>query len=845
MTPLPIDSVIASLIEALCHDCCVVLKAPAGAGKTTRVPAALIDHGLARQGKVLVLQPRRLAARSVAKRIADERGGRVGDEIGYHIRFDRQFDRQTRLIVMTEGVLVRQLQDDPFLEGVAAVVLDEFHERHLETDLALAMVRRVQQTVRPDLKLLVMSATLAAEPIAQYLGNCPVVESQGSLFPVDIRYQEVSADRPISIPVVRGVETLLRETAGDILVFLPGTREIRQTHDEMQSLAARESLLILPLFGDLPMAEQDRVFASSPHRKVVLATNVAETSITIPGITGVVDSGMARILEFDPTLGLNRLELKSISRAAADQRAGRAGRTEPGICLRLWPEAAHRHRPERETAEIHRVELSGVLLQLLNWGESDFTSFPWFEAPDAAAIAQAHALLRRLGACDAAGITSLGRQLVQMPLEPRLARLIMEGARAGQLERATLIAALLSERDPFQRGDRPGRAHHTSRSDILDQVDALLEFSRSRRTQFDLGTLNRQSTEFVLRAAEQLQRQVRDRIPESAVASRSGNLSDDDALLKAILAAFPDRLVRRREPGGRRGVMVGGRGVRLHDQSAVAEGELFVCVEADAGGTETLVRKASLVERDWLSGDNLETRVDVEFDSETQRVQARRRVDWDGLTLEESPAALPDEAQVAEVLAHAALAAWDRVFPVDNAELQGFLARIDCLSKWMPDQPLPIFDDSALRELLPDICLGKRSFAELLKGDWLGLVRSRLTPQQIQIIEREAPERIAVPSGSRLPIVYEADRPPVLAVRIQEIFGWKATPRIAGGRVPLLLHLLAPNHRPQQITDDLTSFWNNAYPIIRGELRRRYPRHAWPDDPWNAQAERRPKPKNG
>ncbi|MBS0201557.1 MAG: ATP-dependent RNA helicase [Planctomycetes bacterium] len=626
LSPLPIDSVIEPLIAALRANCCAVLKAPAGAGKTTRVPPALIDYGLAEQGKVIVVQPRRLAARTVASRIASERGGRLGDEVGYHIRFDRQFHRQTRLIVVTEGVLIRQLQEDPFLDGVAAVVLDEFHERHLDTDLSLAMVRRVQQTVRPDLKLLVMSATLAAEPISNYLDNCPILESAGSLYPVDIQYQEVSTMSPIATHVVRGVEALLKSSTGDLLVFLPGAREIRQTQVELRNLEECENLQVLPLFGDLPAADQDRVFATSPQRKVVLATNVAETSITIPGITGVIDSGLARILEFDPNLGLNHLELKPISRAAADQRAGRAGRTAPGICLRLWAEAAHRHRPERETAEIHRVDLSGVLLQLLKWGESEFTSFPWFDKPDPIAITSGHALLRRLGACDIEGITPLGRQLVEMPLEPRLARLVVDGALAGQLERATLIAALLSERDPFQRGDRPARASHQSRSDILDQVDALLEFAHTRRTQFDLGTLNRNAAEFVMRAAEQLQRQVRDRMQVTSHVPDPTNVVDDVPLLKAILAAFPDRLVRRREPGGRRGIMVGGRGVRLADQSAVSDAELFVCVEADAGGADTLVRKASLVERDWLSGGNLDTRVDVEFEAETGRVQARRRV---------------------------------------------------------------------------------------------------------------------------------------------------------------------------------------------------------------------------
>jgi len=552
--PLPIDSILPRLIDIVRASSCVVLRAPAGAGKTTRVPPALIDHCFPGGGQVLVLQPRRVAARAVARRMADERGGRIGDEVGYHIRFDRKVGRATRLIVLTEGLLVRRLQHDPFLEGVAAVVFDEFHERHLDTDLGLAMCRRVQQTVRPDLKLVVMSATLAAEPIAKYLGDCPVLECDVPRFPVELRYQPASSTMPLAAQVARGVEQLCieqhgAEVAGDVLVFLPGVREIRQAQQELRTgdaswrmLPASEPTLaasptILPLYGELPAEEQDRVFAPCTGRKIVLATNVAETSITIPGIAAVVDSGVARVLEFDPRTGLNRLELKPISKAAADQRAGRAGRTGPGVCLRLWPEAAHRHRPDSEIAEIHRVDLSAVVLQLLDWGETNVAQFPWFESPSPTALDQAQKLLLRLGACDVslpvgwtprpsvstgtdeasilragtsfqiAIITDAGRQMARLPLSPRLARLMIEGAAAGQLPRAALLAALLAERDPFQRTDRSGPSKHRSRSDLLDRADALAEFTRTGRTDFDLGILNRGAAEFLCRAAQQLERE--------------------------------------------------------------------------------------------------------------------------------------------------------------------------------------------------------------------------------------------------------------------------------------------------------------------------------------------------
>ena len=865
MLPLPIDSILPRLIDIVRTSPCVVLRAPAGAGKTTRVPPALIDHCFPEGGQVLVLQPRRVAARAVARRMAEERGGRVGDEVGYHIRFDRKVGRATRIIVLTEGMLVRRLQHDPYLDGVVAVVFDEFHERHLDTDLGLAMCRRVQQTVRPDLRLVVMSATLAAEPIAKYLGDCPVLECDVPRFPVELRYQPASTPMPLAAQAARGVEQLCieqhgAEVAGDVLVFLPGVREIRWAQQELNDFARRDSATILPLYGELPAEEQDRVFAQCAGRKIVLATNVAETSITIPGIAAVVDAGVARVLEFDPRTGLNRLELKPISKAAADQRAGRAGRTGPGVCLRLWPEAAHRHRPDSEIAEIHRVDLSAVVLQLLDWGETDVAQFPWFESPSTAALDQAQKLLLRLGACDARGITAAGRQMAHLPLSPRLARLMIEGAAAGQLPRAALLAALLAERDPFQRTDRSGPARHRSHSDLLDRADALAEFARSGRTDFDLGTLNRGAAEFLCRSAQQLERELQssphapreesrahgDARGNSAVLTRSvratlsSHPSNEEAILIAILAAFPDRLARRREPNSRRAVMVGGAGVRLADQSAVTEGELFVCLDVDAGAGEALVRMASFVDRSWLPAERLDVRVDVEFDADQERVQARRRVRWDDLILEETPASLPEGEQTAQVLAREAAAAWSRVFPADRSDVSGFLARVHCLREWLPDLNLPTFDEEQLRELLPELCLGCRSFEELRQAPWLDLLRSKLLPHQGQTLDREAPTHIAVPSGNRLPIHYEPGRPPILAVRIQEVFGWRTTPRIAGGRVPLLLHLLAPNHRPQQITDDLESFWNNGYPIVRGELRRRYPKHAWPEDPWTAQAERRP-----
>jgi ATP-dependent helicase HrpB len=852
---LPIDAVLPDLLGVLGRHPCAVLSAPTGAGKTTRVPPALLDAGLAGPGRLLLLEPRRLAARAAARRMAAERGGAVGDEVGYHVRFDRRAGPRTRLLVVTPGILLRLLTDDPFLESTGAVVFDEFHERGLESDLALGMVRLVQQTVRPDLRVVVMSATLAAGPVADYLGGCPVVAGEGRLFPVEILHEPRPESCPWPAAAARAAGRLLDRTPGDLLVFLPGLAEIRAAARHLGPLARERDLAVLPLYGDLPPGQQDAALLPGPRRRVVLATNVAETSVTVEGVTSVVDTGLARELVFDPGVGLDRLRLVPVSRASAEQRAGRAGRTAPGVCVRLWSASGHLGRPEHTEPEIRRVDLAGAVLQLLALGEKDVRRFPWFEPPREAAVEQALVLLGRLGAVDrGGGLTDLGRALARLPVHPRLGRLLVEGRRWGEAGRAALAAALLSERDPFDRPERAARAPAT-RSDVLDRVEALEEFERTGRLAAVCGTLHRSAARWVLRARDQLLRTVRDiSSPTEGSAARGAGFQSclppgrigilpHDALLRALLAAFPDRLARRREAGGRRGVMVGGRGVRLAPSSGVLEPELFVCVDVDAGRAESLVRQASAVERAWLAPERLTTAVEVGFDPQGERVTARRRVSFEDLVLEDSPAALPGDEQVAAVLAAAAAGHLDRVLPPEDSPAGVYLTRVRCLAGWMPELGLPKFDEGELREVLAALCHGRRSFAGLREAPWLGALQGRLTHAQRQAAEREAPERLAVPSGSRLALRYEVGRPPVLAVRIQEVFGLRDTPRVAGGRVRVLLHLLAPNHRPQQVTDDLASFWDNTYPQVRKELRARYPRHAWPEDPWAAAPERRPRRK--
>jgi ATP-dependent helicase HrpB len=697
------------------------------------------------------------------------------------------------------------------------------------------MVRQVQQSVRPDLKTVVMSATLDPAPIAGYLGDCPTIESHGRTFTVDVRYLPHLDRRPVVDLVSEGVRSILDMTKGDCLVFLPGVGEIRQCEKQLASLASERGLLLLQLYGDLSAEQQDAVLQPSEKRKLILATNVAETSLTIEGVTGVVDSGLARMLRYDERTGLDRLELTTISRASADQRAGRAGRTQPGVCLRLWPEAAQRSRAEFELPEIERVDLAGAMLQVLCWIEPDLTKFPWFEAPSDASIQRARRLLERLDAASSSGVTPLGRVIAGLPVHPRIGRLLIEGARRDCVEQVAMAAALLSERDPFLRPERgPGerrKALTTSRSDVLDRVHALELFERQGVEETEHGRVNRSAAKHILRTRDQLMR---------LIDAKSKGEGSDTAFLRSLLAAYPDRVARRREPGSRRGVMVGGRGVRLADEVALRDEELFLCIDVDAAAGEALVRQASAIQRDWLPEERVTSTTAIEFDETSGKVAARRRVMFDNLVLEESQAGLPGSDEVATVLAAAAAERLDRVFPADDPAVAGFRVRVHFLAGWMPELQLPPLDDDQLRQLLLQLAMGRRSLAELREAPWVEAMKGLFTWQQLQAIEREAPERIEVPSGSRIAVQYQPDRPPVLAVRIQEVFGMLQTPRIAGGRVKVLMHLLAPNMRVAQVTDDLASFWANTYVMIRKDLRARYPKHSWPEDPYTAQPQRRP-----
>jgi ATP-dependent RNA helicase HrpB len=851
MIRLPIDASLPEIVQRVRQRRTLVLVAPPGAGKTTRVPTALVEAGLLSTGHpaLVLLQPRRVAARAAATRIAHENGWVLGEEVGYQIRFEKRIGPRTRIRVVTEGILNRQLLSDPFLEGVGAVVLDEFHERSLHTDLAIALLREVRESVRDDLILVVMSATMEAGPVAEFLGGAPIIRVEGRSFPVEIRYQGSSktplADR-VASAVEEAVDGASGAETGDVLAFLPGVEEIRRAGRQLAPWAARSGSDVLPLHGSLTTEEQDRALRPSDRRKVVLATNIAETSLTIDGIATVIDGGQARFASYDPARGLDRLELGRISKASAEQRAGRAGRTRPGRCLRLWSEREHRGLPDSEVPEVRRVDLCATLLALHAWGHSDPSRFGWYEAPEPTSMAAAEQLLVMLGALDGAGgtITSLGRKLLEVPAHPRLARLLLESARLGALHEGASLAALLSEKDILTRSfGRDVRPEIHAESDLLVRLDRLDEAERAR---FAPGLRDRG----IDPAAARQVAKVRDDLLRVARKRPGGSgprpdQADETTLLKLILLAYPDRVARRRASDGSTGVMVGGRGIRLDPESVVRDAEFFLALdprEDRRGGTlEARVRIASALRPEWLEElfpGSVRRERTVQFVDDRRRVVGVSTVSYRDLTLREDRNIPVEPEAAARALAQALAPRARSIFEGDEASAL-WLARLDLARLRMPEAGWPEFHEMDWAELIAMAAEGRRSEEEILRGPMLSMLKSRLSFAENRRLDEQIPESLLVPSGSRVRLSYPKEGPPILAVRLQELFGWTETPRIAGGRVPVVLHLLGPNYRPVQITDDLRSFWAIAYFQVRKDLRARYPKHSWPDDPLTARAEAR------
>lgn len=844
MVPLPIDASIPAILASLKGSRNLVLVAPPGAGKTTRVPPAILAAKLlsTEHPNLVMLQPRRVAARTVAARIADEQRWKLGDEVGYHVRFDRMLSARTRLRVLTEGILTRQLLDDPFLEGVGAVLLDEFHERSLHTDVAVALLREVQQTVRPDLMLVIMSATLEAEPAAKFLGGCPIVRAEGRTFPIEVRYHTSQANIPERVAdAVYDVIEHGNETVGDVLAFLPGADEIRRAQRLLESLASQRDLLVLPLHGSLPAEEQNLALKPASKRKVILATNIAETSLTIDGVRTVIDAGYARVASYDADRGLDRLDLQRISKASATQRAGRAGRTAPGVCVRLWSEKEQHSLDDFELPEIRRVDLASTVLSLHAWGKPDVRAFGWYEKPDEEILAAAERLLAMLGALsqeENGEITPLGKKLVNVPAHPRIARLLVSSAEQGLLHEGATLAALMAEKDIVvpQRG--PGRMPTTqSDSDLLHRMLLLDDAERQRFTPslYDRG-VDPAAARQVAKTRDELLRVSRSLGDRRSHAEHA----KEEILLKLPLNAYPDRVTRRREKDPATGTMVGGGGVKLAAECTVRQGELFLSIDARhdqrSASREALVRVASIVQQTWLEElfpQSICREKGAEYDAKRERVVGFTRVWYRDLLLEEDQNAAVDPQLAGKALGDALRPKAGEIFRADESA-NNLLLRVALLRQHMAEQPWPMFDDAELGDALAEVCAGKKSLEDVKRANLADALRHRLVYPLDRLLAEHAPEAIEVPTGNQIRLEYSANNPPVLAVRLQELFGLTDTPRVAGGRVRVRIHLLGPNYRPVQVTDDLKNFWATTYFQVRKDLRARYPKHSWPEDPLTA-----------
>ncbi|HVT90327.1 MAG TPA: ATP-dependent helicase HrpB [Tepidisphaeraceae bacterium] len=815
MTPLPIDPFLPQIIQRVRESRALVLVAEPGAGKTTRVPPAILASNLLSRENpnIVMLQPRRVAARAAAMRIAQENHWQIGQEVGWHVRMDKRVGPRTRIRVVTEGILTRQLVDDPFLEGIGAVILDEFHERSIHTDLAISLLREVRQTVRSDLILLVMSATLDAKPVADFLGGCPIASVPGRTFPIDIQYARFPSGDPLPLRIDTALSSITDET-GDVLIFLPGVRQINET---ARQLSHFKDSIILPLHGSLTPEQQMRALEPADRRKIILATNIAETSLTIDGVRTVIDSGVARVAGYDAERGLDRLDLAQISKASARQRAGRAGRTAPGRCVRLYTEKEFHALDDFELPEIRRIDLAGTVLTLHGWGKSDVRAFGWYESPPDQMIDAAEQLLEMLGALENGTITVLGRQILTLPLHPRLARLLIGAAKHSLLQEGAAIAALLSERD-FPPSDSSPQSHS---SDLLVRLGRIKSIPQIAQVRDELVLIGKS---------------IRPLPPLPRVQGR-GDSETGELLLRLILIAYPDRVCRRRGKDPSAAVMVGGGGVKLATESVVKRHEFFVAVDARADDrnprNEALVRIASGIEPAWLEEffpHEICKERKLVFDSDRQRVVGHGTIKYRDLILREDRDAPVDAEEAGKILAQALrpLAA-ERIAKIPEAA--NFLARLDLLKQFMPEHPWPDIDETSILE---EMCRGLRSVEQLDRVSPIPILESQLTYPLDRLFEQHAPQSIEVPTGNKIRIDYAKGQSPVLAVRLQELFGWTQTPRIAGGRVPLVVHLLGPNYRPVQVTDDLGSFWKTTYFQVRKDLRVRYPKHSWPEDPLTA-----------
>jgi ATP-dependent helicase HrpB len=841
---LPIYELEPTVVSALRAQGRLIVQAPTGSGKSTQIPQMLLRHGFVDGGEVVVLQPRRLAARLLAKRVAEEVGTTLGDIVGYQIRLESRVSAQTRIRFVTEGILLRQMSFDATLRGVNALVFDEFHERHLYGDISLARALQIQQTLRPDLKIIVMSATLDAAILRDYLAPCEILTSQGRTFPVRTEYLSRAVDfetDPVWTVAARECERIATSTSGDMLVFMPGAYEIGRTVQEIQGSRALRDFICFPLHGELPPEQQDRAVARYEARKIIVSTNVAETSLTIDGVMVVVDCGLARVARFDPHRGINTLLIEKISAASADQRAGRAGRTAPGVCVRLWTERDHAQRARQELPEIKRLDLAEVVLTLKASGTDDIAGFPWLEKPEAKALARAETLLADLGALGGRGlaITETGRRMLRFPVHPRYARMFLAAQERGCVRAVALMAALTQGRNFLLRG--VDKRTEEARDDLLGEEQESDFFLLMRAWRYA------DKANYALEDCRRLgihaqgARQVGPlftqflKIAEKEGLDVSEQRLDGTAVRKCVLAGFSDQLAKRLDGGTLRCELVHGRRGLLARESCLQKAPLLVAaeiseIEGRGGEVNVLLTLATAIEESWLKevfpDDYREVR-GVVYDETMKRVVSRRERRFRDLVLEAK--ASSDEAplnEAAALLTQEVLAGRIKLEAWDEA-VEQWILRVNRLAEWFPELEVSPITDADRATLIEQICYGELGARAVKDKPVMPVLRDWLTAEQLAVMDDYLPEKLTMANGRKAKLSYTKEGPPVMSARIQELYGVEAKFTLGHGRVPVKIEVLAPNYRPIQVTDDLSNFWREQYPKVKAELSRRYPRHEW------------------
>lgn len=816
----------------------MILRAPTGSGKSTQVPQILRDAGLSGDGLIIVLQPRRLAARMLAARVAHEREGSLGQEVGYQIRLDNISGPATRILYVTEGILLRRMLADPSLPGVSTLIFDEFHERHLHGDVTLARALDLQDRSRPDLRIVVMSATLERDVLRRYLEPCEVLESEGRTFPVEMEYlSREDRDTPIWEQAADAVEKIHPSTEGNVLVFMPGAFEIQRTIQAIQYRLGA-GIPILPLHGELPASQQDEAVQGGGLKRIIVSTNVAETSLTIDNVTAVVDSGLARVARFDPHRGINTLYIEKISHASAAQRAGRAGRTAPGTCLRLWTLRDHEHRAATDQPEVQRLDLAETVLTLKSAGIVDIANFRWLERPNPVACEKAEALLRDLGAIDPGSgeITAIGRRMLSFPLHPRYSRMFLAAENLGCVRAAALIAALTQSRGLFRRADKrtEQQREEVFGEGVSDFQILMRAWSWADRQGYRVDACRKlavhaDSARQVGRLFEQFLQ-----VAKSEGLDIAARPAPDDAIAKCVLAGFADQVARRRSVGTLACDLVHGRSGLL-SRSSVAQGSRLIVVaeindiEASSGETQVILNLATEIEEEWLLElfpDDLVDRRELCFDSSQKRVVERRATIFRDLVLDSRDRDAEPSPEASACVANEIVSGNLVLREWDDA-VEQWIVRVNLLSQWMPELEIPRIGEAERNLLIHEICEGATTYREVKDRPVRDIVRGWLPPDRRTKVEQMVPERIDLPGGRRTRIIYSPDAEPCIAVRIQDLYGVDGALRICGGRVSLTVQILAPNMRPVQVTRDPGNFWKEIYPKIKPQLSRRYPKHEW------------------